>query len=200
MTRNNPNRLQEAPIAPIVAPMWLGAERRGADLGAAAHPPAVGHVPRPATGGGHARPPLLGTVHGDGHQGALRRRGRGVVVDTAVQQTGVQVPCHDLGAGEQEATEVDVGAQAQDLGARQRRVQAGPCSVQPAAAHLGQFLAALPQREGLLQRRPARLQAPYDLDQLVPRLLVPERLGRPRRLPGFRPAGHSAHPTCRPVP
>lgn len=36
MTRNNPNRLQEAPIAPIVAPMWLGAERRGADLGAAA--------------------------------------------------------------------------------------------------------------------------------------------------------------------
>jgi arginase len=36
MTRNNSNRLQEAPISPIVAPMWLGAERRGVDLGAAA--------------------------------------------------------------------------------------------------------------------------------------------------------------------
>jgi arginase len=36
MTRNNRNRLQEAPISPIVAPMWLGAHRRGVDLGAAA--------------------------------------------------------------------------------------------------------------------------------------------------------------------
>ncbi len=36
MTRNNANRLREAPIAPIVAPMWLGAERRGVDLGASA--------------------------------------------------------------------------------------------------------------------------------------------------------------------
>lgn len=34
MTRNNRNRLQEAPVSPIVAPMWLGAERHGADLGA----------------------------------------------------------------------------------------------------------------------------------------------------------------------
>jgi arginase len=36
MTRNNSNRLQEAPITPIVAPMWLGAERRGVNLGAVA--------------------------------------------------------------------------------------------------------------------------------------------------------------------
>ncbi len=36
MTRNNANRLREASITPIVAPMWLGAERRGVDLGAAA--------------------------------------------------------------------------------------------------------------------------------------------------------------------
>jgi arginase len=36
MTRNNRNRLQEAPVTPIVAPMWLGAERRGVDLGATA--------------------------------------------------------------------------------------------------------------------------------------------------------------------
>lgn len=36
MTRNNRNRLLEAPVTPVVAPMWLGAERRGVDLGATA--------------------------------------------------------------------------------------------------------------------------------------------------------------------
>ena len=59
---------------------------------------------------------------------------------------------------------------------RQRRVQPGPGAVQPAAAHLRQLLAALPQRERLLQRRAARLQAADDLDELVPRLLVAERV------------------------
>ena len=33
---DNRNRLMSAPITPIVAPMWLGAERHGADLGATA--------------------------------------------------------------------------------------------------------------------------------------------------------------------
>ena len=62
-------------------------------------------------------------MHGHGHQRALRRGGGGVVVDTTVEQPGVQVTGHDLGAGEQEAAEVDVGAQAQHVGAGQRRVE-----------------------------------------------------------------------------
>jgi arginase len=45
--RNNRNRLSEAPITPIVAPMWLGCERRGADLGAAALHQALREVWRP---------------------------------------------------------------------------------------------------------------------------------------------------------
>ncbi len=54
------------------------------------------------------------------------------------------------------------------------------------------LLAALPQRQRLLQRGAARLQAADDLDQLVPRLLVAEdgrHLGLGRRpLPGVRRA------------
>ena len=59
---------------------------------------------------------------------------------------------------------------------REGRIQAGARPVQPAPAHLGQLLAPLPERQGLLQRRTARLEPSYDLDQLVPCLLVAERL------------------------
>ncbi|CAG6394107.1 hypothetical protein SCOCK_240059 [Actinacidiphila cocklensis] len=60
---------------------------------------------------------------------------------------------------------------------RQRRVQPLAGALQPAPAHLGQFLAALPQRERLLQRGAARLQPAHDVDQLVAGLLVTQRGG-----------------------
>ena len=62
---------------------------------------------------------------GHGHQRALGRRGGLVVVDAAVEQAGVQVAGHHLGAGEQETAEVDVGAQAQHVRAGERGVEAG---------------------------------------------------------------------------
>jgi hypothetical protein len=35
-TQDTRNRMTAAPITPIVAPLWLGAERHGAELGATA--------------------------------------------------------------------------------------------------------------------------------------------------------------------
>src|SRR5262245_54496480 len=61
-------------------------------------------------------------------------------------------------------------------GLRARRVESGPRAVQPALADLGQPLAALPQRQRLLERGAAGLQPLNDLRQLGPRLLVAQLL------------------------
>ena len=57
-------------------------------------------------------------------------------------------------------------------------------TVQPALAHRGEPLPALPEGERLLERATAGLEPAYDVGQLVARLLVPQVLV----------VGHVAHP------
>ena len=62
-----------------------------------------------------------------------------------------------------------------------RGVETGARPVQPSLADVGELLAALPQREGVLQRLAAGLELGDDLAQLGPRLLV-GRLGHEAKL------------------
>jgi hypothetical protein len=59
-----------------------------------------------------------------------------------------------------------------------RCVQPFPGAVEPLLADLRKLLAALPERERLLERGAAALQPTYDVGQLVTSLLVAHRVSR----------------------
>ena len=83
-------------------------------------PPARRHLPQVADRNGPAAQPLVGR-RGDQLVVAVLRRG--VVGCSAVQQSGVEPAGRNVGIGEQEAQEADVGGDAEHRGVGQRAVE-----------------------------------------------------------------------------
>ena len=96
----------------------VGDGEAGAPRAVVAGAPSVSPGPQVATAG----EPQRGRRCGDEH--AVGRGGGDVVGDARVEQAGVEAPGDDVGVGEQEAAEIDVGHDAADVRLRQGRVEA----------------------------------------------------------------------------
>ena len=102
-------------VGAIAAPQADAGRRRFAD------PPAGGDRPRIRTRGQPALQPAVG--RGGDEQFVVRWR-RGEVTGTQIEQSGVEASGGDIGVGQQEPQEFDVGAETQDGGVGQRAIQA----------------------------------------------------------------------------